>query len=640
MNSLQQGIQFARRGQNSEAEKYFQKAIDITPAIVADLIEVLKREKIQYVVAPYEADAQLVYLEKNNVISAIITEDSDLLVFGARVLLTKMDDQGRCIAVERSNFKNCTELVLSDITDAQLRAIAMFSGCDYSNGIPRIGLKKAHYYVRKYVTAERALRCIRCDGFDIPEGFEQELEQGEITFQYQRVYSITEKKLVHLNDPPMKLSPEAEIYVGQNVDDEICQGVAVGRLDPFTKNPISTKPMPTVALSTKTVQITPSTANRVSLPVSKSATKITSFFTPVSSKPKSTQRSSSLYTSSTPVVFQRSTQRNAVSDVLPSSTPSTVHRSLVRKRADRFLDTSDNDTDSDASFTALSQATIRDSISSTDSGVTIGNFAVDTASAHQTQFVSKFFSAVTSRSSTMEEQIDGGFSESESDGEFDSLIPSKANSLSNKPLHIIKPAHSAKKSSNIWARGSKVVFQKTNDNVTTSLSSLQQEKIQHLQTFAYSSATTRQSSVVKTPHSPRVLIPNTSQRSATRRTNAEIGPVTIPRTPVGASRSAGLDRSRNLIDSDSDSEAESSEVETPEHMRVNSSLGLREDVNNASHLVSPTRGAANKKVRVSTSTSHSIYATSANDSRPMHFSQEPLFSISEKLAHFSYTPSK
>lgn len=35
-------------------------------------------------VAPYEADAQLCFLEREGYVDGIITEDSDLLVFGCR----------------------------------------------------------------------------------------------------------------------------------------------------------------------------------------------------------------------------------------------------------------------------------------------------------------------------------------------------------------------------------------------------------------------------------------------------------------------------------------------------------------------------------------------------------------------------
>ena len=41
-------------------------------------------------VAPYEADAQLAYLSKIDYIQGVITEDSDLLVFGAANVLLKL----------------------------------------------------------------------------------------------------------------------------------------------------------------------------------------------------------------------------------------------------------------------------------------------------------------------------------------------------------------------------------------------------------------------------------------------------------------------------------------------------------------------------------------------------------------------
>ena len=37
---------------------------------------------VEYIVAPYEADAQLAFLALNGLVSAVITEDSDLLAYG------------------------------------------------------------------------------------------------------------------------------------------------------------------------------------------------------------------------------------------------------------------------------------------------------------------------------------------------------------------------------------------------------------------------------------------------------------------------------------------------------------------------------------------------------------------------------
>lgn len=46
----------------------------------------MKKAGLPYVVAPYEADAQLAFLEHEGLVDGILTEDSDLLVFGCQVV--------------------------------------------------------------------------------------------------------------------------------------------------------------------------------------------------------------------------------------------------------------------------------------------------------------------------------------------------------------------------------------------------------------------------------------------------------------------------------------------------------------------------------------------------------------------------
>jgi exonuclease-1 len=44
----------------------------------------LRDEDVKFVVSPYEADAQLAYLSMSGKVDGVISEDSDLLVFGAK----------------------------------------------------------------------------------------------------------------------------------------------------------------------------------------------------------------------------------------------------------------------------------------------------------------------------------------------------------------------------------------------------------------------------------------------------------------------------------------------------------------------------------------------------------------------------
>lgn len=86
-------------GRKNEAREYFQRCIECTPKMALEVIKVkmiqlkqihkkelhikaLHNLGVDVLVAPYEADAQLAYLNKIDVAQIIITEDSDLILFG------------------------------------------------------------------------------------------------------------------------------------------------------------------------------------------------------------------------------------------------------------------------------------------------------------------------------------------------------------------------------------------------------------------------------------------------------------------------------------------------------------------------------------------------------------------------------
>lgn len=69
-------------GKRAEAREYFQRCIDVTQKMAHEVIKALHDLGVDVIVAPYEADAQLTYLNKINVAQFVITEDSDLILFG------------------------------------------------------------------------------------------------------------------------------------------------------------------------------------------------------------------------------------------------------------------------------------------------------------------------------------------------------------------------------------------------------------------------------------------------------------------------------------------------------------------------------------------------------------------------------
>lgn len=157
--SREEGRELANRllaeGKTDEAREAFQKAVDVTPEMAYQLIKALTLEKVRYLVAPYEADAQLRYLELHSHIDGILTEDSDLLVFGAKNVVFKLDKDGMCVHVCREDFGKVPDSGMAFWTDREFRQMAILSGCDYLDSISGVALKTAHGLIRKHKTAEK-----------------------------------------------------------------------------------------------------------------------------------------------------------------------------------------------------------------------------------------------------------------------------------------------------------------------------------------------------------------------------------------------------------------------------------------------------------------------------------------------------
>ena len=243
IESKSNGLQLLSIGKTAQAFQELQKAVDVTPEMSRQVIEALKHAGVQYVVAPYEADSQLAYLERKGIINGVLSEDSDLLVFGVRVLLTKLDQYGDCVMLRRDDFAACREINLTGWTISEFRSMAILSGCDYLEGIHNMGLKTAHRLLRKYKTIDRVVRAIQLQGkFRVPPGYLQDFIRAETTFLYQWVYCPLTCSLVNLTTPEKDNQLTGLTYIGEYVEPETAVAVAKGDLNPMTKQPIDVDP--------------------------------------------------------------------------------------------------------------------------------------------------------------------------------------------------------------------------------------------------------------------------------------------------------------------------------------------------------------------------------------------------------------
>ncbi|RMZ91384.1 hypothetical protein DV736_g1396, partial [Chaetothyriales sp. CBS 134916] len=270
------GLELYKAGKTSQAHQELQKAAEVTYQMARQLIEDLRKLDIQYIVAPYEADAQLVYLEQKGIIDGILSEDSDMLVYGAKRLITKLDQFGDCVMIDRADFALCKDISLAGWTDAMFRCMAILSGCDYLPNINKMGLKTAYRFVRKHKEAQKTIRMIALEGkLTVPVDYLERFQQAELTFLHHRVFCPLRQEMVHMSQIPGGLNIEDMPYLGQYVESHTIIGVACGDLNPRTKEPLFPKSASThIALAENRQQVT------LADKYLKSSKSIESFFAP------------------------------------------------------------------------------------------------------------------------------------------------------------------------------------------------------------------------------------------------------------------------------------------------------------------------------------------------------------------------
>jgi exonuclease-1 len=232
-------LEALRQGNRAKATEFFQRCVDITPAMAHKVILTLRRCGVEFIVAPYEADAQLAYLALKGDIACVITADSDLIPYGCANVFLKMDKLGNGHLIDTSRLAE----VLHGFDSDMLRVFCCLTGCDYMTPVKGLGVRGAHQLVKRYATHERIIQAVLRDStLTPPPEFAAMLERALMTFRHQRVWCPTRQRIVPLT--PFSDATDADTgdyatdadtqFLGRQLPAEQARGVCIGDLEPGT----------------------------------------------------------------------------------------------------------------------------------------------------------------------------------------------------------------------------------------------------------------------------------------------------------------------------------------------------------------------------------------------------------------------
>uniref|UniRef100_A0A0D9Z3M6 DNA repair protein UVH3 n=1 Tax=Oryza glumipatula TaxID=40148 RepID=A0A0D9Z3M6_9ORYZ len=141
-SNLEKELSLLRQEQEylgNERRKLESHAESVSSEMFAECQELLQMFGLPYIIAPMEAEAQCAYMEMTNLVDGVVTDDSDVFLFGARNVYKNIFDDRKY--VETYLMKDIeSELGL---TREQLIRMAMLLGSDYTEGISGIGIVNA-----------------------------------------------------------------------------------------------------------------------------------------------------------------------------------------------------------------------------------------------------------------------------------------------------------------------------------------------------------------------------------------------------------------------------------------------------------------------------------------------------------------
>ena len=189
------------------------KCTTIRADVIAMVVQFLKEKNCEYICAPYEADFQLVFMEKQGKIQAILTEDGDLFVLGGSTLIMNLDlkatdDEGNrkpmCAIVRRVAVM--AQPLFAGWSSDDVVVFAVFLGCDYIQRVHGNGLEKCKEIMTQWRTSNQQQRNAILESMN---GKEWPSKVGAPVVHVQGYRSLFYKAMAMFKYAPVLLAPSS-----------------------------------------------------------------------------------------------------------------------------------------------------------------------------------------------------------------------------------------------------------------------------------------------------------------------------------------------------------------------------------------------------------------------------------------------
>lgn len=176
----------------------------ITKDMIDESKQLLTYMGLPYVQAPSEGECQASYMSSTGKVNAVISQDYDCLLFGAREVLRNFTIYGKrrvssrniYVTVDPEYIDLKENLSNMNITRSQLVDIAIMVGTDFNSGVERVGSKTALNLIQKYGNLEEV---IREKGYRIPqyEDVRKLFLEPEVTDDFNVTFGKPEEEKIY-----------------------------------------------------------------------------------------------------------------------------------------------------------------------------------------------------------------------------------------------------------------------------------------------------------------------------------------------------------------------------------------------------------------------------------------------------------